>query len=291
MKSLIKIALSLLFASLPCRVYASWGIGLNAGYWKMDTTELEKNISDDGDITRGFFNPDINFFYESAPKDGLIYGGSFGFGMPAGVKYEERTSWSSPGFAYTELYEVESTAKAIPILFYIKSRSGKEPYAWFGGAGVDYIMAKIAGKSELTGDLTGSDTFSITGNQLVPNITVGGEYFTGKNSSVGLNLKYVFSSEMEKLRCDYSGLRINLALRWYFEDAPVAAAPARKAEQVKPKRPSYLDDEVPDKPAPAAKPASSERQKLERQKLELEKEKLKLERERFEFEKQKAKEE
>jgi len=105
------------------------------------------------------------------------------------------------------------------------------------------------------------------------------------------NTGYTYTGKQRPFEYDYSGLRLNLAMRWYFGGAKSAsAAPVQRTEQVKTQ---VIGEKVTPEPvqAPVVNNPDSEALKMEREKLELEKAKLKLEQDKFEFEKQSGKKE
>lgn len=215
MKSLVKTALAILLISLPLKAYAGWGMGLNVGYWKMEVPELANSA---GKLTQGSLSPDISVFYEFPGSDGLKYDLSFGLGLAAGIEYDY--SWTvSPGL--TETGTLETTATDIPILFSIKSPIKGSKYSLFGGAGLDLMMTKTTVDYQRSGSSTESGSDEESKTQVMPSLAAGAEYFTTDNFSVGLNLKYLFLLETEANGAiPYDGLRVNLALRYYFGDSP-----------------------------------------------------------------------
>ncbi len=214
MKSLVKLALALLLFSLPLRAYAGWGVGVNAGFRKMDAAEYQKEAnymktvgftSGSSKITQGLLSPDVNLFYETAPNSGLSYGLSAGFGKAAGVKLEEKFSFSGTNGTR----KIENTTTAIPASFYIKIKSDDKPYAFFGGAGFDLLSLKTTYKMQFSG----TDTSGVfEKNKVVPNIAAGGEYYLTKNLSAGLNFKYMFSAKIKDLRGKVDGVNSKLIM-------------------------------------------------------------------------------
>lgn len=100
---------------------------------------------------------------------------------------------------------------------------------------------------------------------------------------------FTFTGQQRPYRYDYSGLRVNLAMRLYFgAGGKTSKAAEQKQDQSRPV--TAKDKPAVQAPAPEVQPApaaESESLKLEREKLELEKARLDLEREKLEFEKQK----
>lgn len=107
------------------------------------------------------------------------------------------------------------------------------------------------------------------------------------------NTGYTYTGKQRPFEYDYSGLRLNLAMRWYFGGGKSAStAPVQRTDQVKTQViGEKVTPEPVQAPAPAVNSADSDALKLEREKLELEKAKLKLEQDKFDFEKQSGKKE
>ena len=252
------LAMTIVILALPTKVYAGWGIGMDASYWKMDAddfkTDMKYNTGDPyyaGKITQGTINPDVNFFYEYPLKEDWLLGTSLGFGKVASVKYAVAyIDTTEPDNSFTAV--LENKASVIPLEIYGKYK--KEKLNITGGLGLNYFIMK----TEMSGaDSSGLIKGDFKKNKIVPNISVGGEYFIGENFSLGLNLKYLFSGRIEDFRgnitgvtekqrlvmiydppygryltsqgvstplsagdmlfgYDMSGLRINLAARYYF---------------------------------------------------------------------------
>lgn len=108
----------------------------------------------------------------------------------------------------------------------------------------------------------------------------------GGVNGVKLALKsdgFSYTGNQRPYQYDYSGLRVNAAMRWYFGGGKTTAA---KREPVPGQ--AVETKATPSQPAPAAQAADSEELKMEKAKLELERQKLEFEREKMEFEKQNA---
>lgn len=226
----------------------------DADEFKKDMRNLRNEAADLGDgfsgkTTQYRLNPGLHFFYERPLNSEWDLGASLGYGKAAPAEYSYRyDDAATPANSYSAKFE--NTAYAAPFSLYAKFKKGKTNL--FGGAGLDYISTKL--KADVAGAAAESGSFE--DNKLIPNVSAGGEYFVAKNFSVGLNLKYLFAGKMDNFRgnystasgkqklimatdpygeymdfipesqalssgqrrfkYDFSGLRINLAARYYF---------------------------------------------------------------------------
>ena len=241
----IKFAALLLFILAPAKINAEWGIELTDGYWKMDGRNailsmkyipptpmfplFREPVSFSAKITREVSNPGFALFCENEITRDWKWGASIGFDRTSGMQveavksYSRATGLNPPALILDWSGKIENMTISIPLTLYAKWRTGKSPLRLFGGIGGDLLMAKTRYSSTWSssdgfssGDLTGSQTFGT--NKLVPHLKAGGEYFFGERFSLGCSLQYLFDGRLMtgEFGYDYSGLRPNFSLRYYF---------------------------------------------------------------------------
>ena len=216
----------------------NFGIELSGAYWSLGDSSFEEVCNDGtcmdwpdtGKSDQGSIGIGAALFWETGSdiRGGLSLGYSI---LPTG-EYKKTTAlnWGAPNTG-TETDTWENSAYSIPLTLYFKIRQS-EKMNLTGGVSVDYIHAKVK-KTDITvwdpGATMGNSSVKkeYTGKRLVPGASLGVEMFPVKNISVLAGLKYMFFGSVTNFedkdgdpvwlyRYSFSGLRVNLAARYYF---------------------------------------------------------------------------
>ncbi len=209
----------------PSISQAYWGVGTNLGYGIIDTEKIKTRLDlGNGKVTQGLINPDFNIFYEHEISRDYRIGFSLGLGMTSPVKYEFDDTLeaydNSGNPTGTFLVNREYTNKTlnIPVMFYGKWKASNNRLNLFGGIGADYLSVNTnISPIHINGDVIPGEEETLSYG-FYPCVVAGGEYFIAEHYSLGLNLKYYTGSATDGFGepYDFSGARVNLAMRYYF---------------------------------------------------------------------------
>lgn len=216
----------------------NFGIELTGTYWSLGDSSFKEQCkdgtcldwSDAGKSDQGSIGFGAALFWETGSD---IRGGlSLGYNILPSGEYKVTTpfNWGAPNTG-TETETWENSAYSIPATLYFKIRQS-EKMNLTGGVSVDYIFAKVKYTDSTVWDPGAffSNTTSkkeYTGKRLVPGASLGVEMFPVKNISILAGLKYMFFGSVTNFenkdgdpvwlyRYSYSGLRVNVAARYYF---------------------------------------------------------------------------
>ncbi|MDD4003668.1 MAG: hypothetical protein PHW69_00505 [Elusimicrobiaceae bacterium] len=228
-------------------VFAYWGIGLKAGAVTASDTDFQKevdywasassNYSSELTTNNGFLGAELFFETEGPSRLGV----SLGLNSISEIKLEE----SIPNSAGT----LKASAQSFPITVYWKLKAEDSSFAYRLGGGADIMSACT--NMATSGSASSNINTDFKQTKLVPHLDAGAEWYISKRFALGVNIAYLFGARFDKMKGtvsgsdsqlytvpqpvgrqivasssqpsgsdnysqDYTGVRGELALRYYF---------------------------------------------------------------------------
>lgn len=202
MKS-VKWLMMVVALSLAPASHAEFGVGVNVNAWKMDDAELNRHRQNTLDIAAtpsrtkldsGTFFGEIELFYERPIVESLSWGVRAGYSTFPTAEMEDRYS----NFAdYDSGNKAKAKAVSFPVSGYVRKSFASSPVSLLGGAGLEFIQAETKYEYE---DPVDSLSGTFKDEKWAPFIQVGADCRVHSRVTIGFNMKYLFSAELDDFR-------------------------------------------------------------------------------------------
>lgn len=200
-KWLILAVLSLAATS----VHAKFGVGLSINHWEMAGDDLDATASDmrgqgpfvapfQVDVDKENISGELEVFYDGMISEALGWGVRAGYWISPKAEGKDSYSILNP---YDSGDSAENSATSIPVSVYLRKPFSDGKVSVTGGAGMEFIKAETKFQFH---DPADSLNGTFKDNKVAPFIHIGGEYHVHPQFSIGLNLKYLFSAEMDDFK-------------------------------------------------------------------------------------------
>lgn len=198
-----KVLLALLAAAvLQPGAFAYFGVGLKAGAGSSTDTDLKNHMdyakdsavsSYSGELTTNNLVYGAEMFFETA--------GEKRFGLSLGINGMGKNEMDVTVDGDNE--KLEADALTVPVTLYWKYQPANRNWALKLGAGADYMRAKTTTKDSVA-------TVDYTQSKIVPHVDAGAEWFISKSFSLGFDLAYLFGAKFDELKGSYNGVDYQL---------------------------------------------------------------------------------
>jgi hypothetical protein len=186
---------------------ARFGLTGGMGYVSADKSDLDRDAEywaspESADVSSQSFGWEIGGLGE-LPLDETLSAGFFAGYTGAGSAESQAQviDDSDPLLPLTISQRVQTSASSIPMTLYLKYQPQKRPFAFWAGAGADYL--RVRSHFNFAVLIPGSG-YEIDGefekNKMAPHLAVGSEYFFTPRISIALNLRYLFNAKVEGLK-------------------------------------------------------------------------------------------
>lgn len=205
MKKLL-MTLAVVFAAQG-GAFAYWGLGVKAGGVSGKNDDFQNEMDYQRNVLSNY-SAMLDTKNAFAGAELFIEGnGANRLGLSLGINGTGETTLDEKTPSSTVLFK--ANAQSIPLTLYWKHKGADSAFSFRLGGGADIMKART--KTSFSGSSNGDYEFKQT--KVTPHVDAGVEWYIFKRLALGINIGYLFNAKFEELKGTYNGSDIQMYTR------------------------------------------------------------------------------